>query len=103
MKKIIFLTFFIFTIIIPNFSVAKNYDVSAHQLKIEYISYNAETYNDVLTGKFTSAKKVTLHGDLYIPTKDGNIFLLKMESIQLFCFSMEVEQLVRPMVIGIAI
>ena len=71
MKKIFFLTFFIFTIITPNFSVAKNYDVSAHQVKIEYISYNAETYNDVLTGKFTSAKKVTLHGDLYIPTKDG--------------------------------
>ena len=71
MKKIIFVTFFILVVIAPNSTIARNYDKSAHSIKIEYTSYNAETYNDVLTGKFNSAKQVTLHGNLYIPAKDG--------------------------------
>ena len=69
-KKIItsFLAIFLLTI---GISEATNWDKNAHRIKIEYNSYNAETYNDVLTGKYKSSKKVNLYGDLYLPSKDG--------------------------------
>ena len=50
---------------------AKNFDKKAYKEKIEYTSYNVQTYNDVLTGNFKSLKQANLYGNLYLPSSEG--------------------------------
>lgn len=69
MKKILLIVTLISIFTISSY--AKSFDKKAYREKIEYTSYNVETYNDVLTGNYKSSKKAKLSGELYLPSNDG--------------------------------